>query len=106
MLQIIVFSFNRALQLNTLLCSMTRCIEPENYTVDILYNVSSAEFAKGYDKLKECNKSNNHIHFIKENTVSKLQTLIDVLHAGSKSELRYFIKMFLKKRSKTNLWNI
>ena len=56
---------------------MAHRIEPKDYTIDILYNVSSDVFAQGYDKLIEDNKSNGHIHFIKEKTVPKLFALPD-----------------------------
>ena len=106
MLQIIIFSFNRALQLNTLLCSMAHRIEPKDYTIDILYNVSSDVFAQGYDKLIEDNKSNGHIRFVKEKTVPKLFALPDIFHASSKSERKYFLKSLVKKRNKTNFRGI
>lgn len=106
MIQIIIFSFNRAMQLNTLLCSMTRQIEFRDYKVDILYNVSSDIFAQGYNKLIKDNILNEHIHFIKEKTVPKPLVLLDIIHASSKSEMKYLLKSLIKKRNKTNFRKI
>jgi len=102
MLQIIIFSFNRAMQLNTLLNSMIRDIEAKDYTIDVLYNVSSDVFNQGYEKLKQDYQSYQHIHFIKETTVSKLLAIPEVFHASCKKEYKYFLKTFLKKKKKTN----
>jgi len=102
MLQVIIFSFNRALQLKTLLDSMSHYIECTNYTVDVLYNVSSDEFSQGYNKLIEDCKPQAHIHFIKEENISKLQALSEVFKVNGKSELKYFINSFRKKKHKTN----
>ena len=52
MLQIIIFSFNRAMQLDTLLRSVYKHFKFDNYQVGVLYNTSNRDFEKGYDLLK------------------------------------------------------
>ena len=46
MLQIIIFSFNRALQLDTLLTSLVEHWKSPDYCVDVLYNTTDEEFEK------------------------------------------------------------
>lgn len=66
MIHIIVFSFNRALQLDTLLTSFIRHWKSPTYKVSILYNTSDDFFQKGYSILKEKYGGNNNISFYKE----------------------------------------
>lgn len=63
MIQIIIFSFNRALQLDTLLSSLNEYWKKPNYHIDILYNTSDVDFEKGYSILK---KKYSNISFHKE----------------------------------------
>lgn len=51
-LQIIIFSYNRALQLDTLLFSILSHWKSPSYVIDIIYNSSNDEFQEGYNKLK------------------------------------------------------
>ena len=51
MIQIIIFSFNRALQLDTLLRSLVMHWKSPDYCVDIIYNSSDDFFQNGYDIL-------------------------------------------------------
>ena len=54
MLQIIIFSFNRAMQLDALLDSIEKCISKDLCErVTVIYNTSSVEYEKGYAILKE-----------------------------------------------------
>lgn len=70
MIQIIVFSFNRALQLDTLLSSLLkRCKSPE-CQIDVVYNYSTKEFEDGYKLLKE-KFSDKGICLYKESTLHK-----------------------------------
>jgi hypothetical protein len=51
-INIIVFSKDRALQLELFLRSFNRCVKDADlYTVDILYTYSTKRFKEGYDKL-------------------------------------------------------
>ncbi len=52
MLQIIIFSFNRAMQLDTLLTSLKEMWLQPAYSVEVLYNTSTKDFEKGYEILK------------------------------------------------------
>lgn len=53
MIQIIAFSFNRAMQLDTLLSSLISHWETPDYQIDVIYNFSTDKFGEGYDKLKK-----------------------------------------------------
>lgn len=65
MLQIIIFSFNRAMQLDTLLRSVYKHFKFDNYRVEVLYNTSDRDFEKGYDLLKG---KYLQVEFVKEST--------------------------------------
>ena len=67
MIQVIAFSFNRAMQLDTLLASLFAHWQSEDYCVDVIYNHSNAEFGAGYKVLAE-NYANKPVTFYKENT--------------------------------------
>ena len=62
-LHIIIFSFNRALQLDALLQSIHVNLKGK-FKVSVLYNTSNDLFQRGYEKLKEENPT---VSFIKEN---------------------------------------
>ena len=53
MIEIIIFSFNRALQLDTLLTSLIEKWKTPSYRIDILYNTTNHEFEQGYTLLKQ-----------------------------------------------------
>ena len=53
MLQIIIFSFNRALQLDTLLTSLVKHWKAPEYCVDVLYNTTDEEYEKAYHKVRD-----------------------------------------------------
>ena len=52
MIQIIVFSFNRALQLEALLSSIQRHWTRTEYRLSVIYNTSGDDFERGYSLLK------------------------------------------------------
>lgn len=66
MLQIIIFSFNRAIQLDALIASYKRFWKTPVCKIDVVYNTSSADFQRGYDKLIERYASDHNIEFHKE----------------------------------------
>lgn len=67
-IQIIIFSFNRAIQLDTLLTSILKHWKaPSQYELNIIYNTTSIPFQKGYDKLKDKMSIYPFIHFYREN---------------------------------------
>lgn len=80
MLQIIVFSFNRALQLDTLLYTMLEHWKSPDYQLDVVYNSSSADFQKGYDILIRKLSSHSFIHFHKEQETAHGVPLSELLH--------------------------
>lgn len=57
MLQIVIFSFNRALQLDTLITSLKEQWKQPAYQLDVLYNSSSDAFQQGYEQLIEKHES-------------------------------------------------
>lgn len=67
MIQIIPFSFNRAMQLDTLLSSLLEHWKSPDFHVDVIYNSSSEKFEEGYIKLKKEYLGNN-ISFHKESS--------------------------------------
>ena len=66
MLQIIIFSFNRAMQLDTLLTSFCKHWKSPSYQVDVIYNTSDKYFQKGYQRLMEKFGKSETILFHKE----------------------------------------
>lgn len=70
MLQIIIFSFNRALQLDTLIRSLKAKWNNPTYRIDVIYNTTDSNFEKGYDLLKRTLSSDTtlSIRFHKENS--------------------------------------
>jgi len=67
MLNIIIFSKNRAQQLDLLICSMKKYFKEFNsFGISILYKSTSEDFKKGYDKLKDLHTDLN-ITWVEEN---------------------------------------
>ena len=86
MLQIIIFSFNRAMQLDTLLRSVYRHFKFKGYKLKVLYNTSNSEFEKGYEILK--NKY-PQVKFVKE---SKSKDRFGIKEALCFYNMKKFIK--------------
>lgn len=63
MIQIIIFSFNRALQLDALLTSIKKFWNNTGYKLTVLYNTTNSDFQKGYELLQS---KYSDCHFIKE----------------------------------------
>lgn len=80
MLQIIIFSFNRALQLDTLIMSITRRWQSPVYNIDIVYNTSDCEFQKGYDLLIKKYRQNKNIFFYKESPVKDIYSFMEKIN--------------------------
>lgn len=80
MLQIIIFSFNRAIQLDALLASIIRYWEMPEYSLDVVYNTSSKMFERGYELLKEKYAGNNSITFHKESKYINQYRLKEVIN--------------------------
>ena len=69
MIQIVIFSYNRAIQLDTLLTSIRqRWISPV-YSVDILFNTSNDSFQNGYKKIISKYSQDSRFNFHKETLV-------------------------------------
>lgn len=80
MIQVIVFSFNRALQLDTLLCTMLEHWKQPSFELDVVYNTSSLDFQNGYDMLIEKMSNNPFIHFHKEEQPADKVGIRDILN--------------------------
>lgn len=66
-MQIIIYSFNRAMQLSALIDSInSNWIGGGNLSIDVIYNSSNAEFEKGYEILKNSLACKTYIVFHKE----------------------------------------
>ena len=80
MIQIIVFSYNRAMQLDTLLYSLYEHWKYPRIVVDVVYNFSNEEFDTAYDLLKK-KYSDKKIGFHRENRLNPDRTkLKDLFH--------------------------
>ena len=105
---IIVFSKDRALQLDALIRSFYDCVENPPKML-VLYHCSSSEFEQAYEKLKRKNQSKLNLTFVKENafktdlvelmrkvTTEKLLFLVDDIFFKSKFDFNVFLKLDTK----------
>ena len=95
MLQIIIFSYNRALQLDTLITSFIEKWQAPQYYVDIIYNSSDKDFQKAYDVLIEKYRNIPNIVFNKEKNVKDKYSVKELLN------IRNFIAYIKNKRKFT-----
>ena len=79
MLQIVIFSFNRALQLDTLITSIIEKWQLPHYNIDVIYNTSDNDFQKGYDLLVKKYNTKTNIVF------NGIAACIDAFFAGCSS---------------------
>jgi hypothetical protein len=100
MLQIIIFSFNRALQLDTLLSSFTEYWKNPAYQVDVIYNTSDDFFQKGYELLIDKFKGDSDIRFHKESKECRPYTAKELL--GSAGNLKHYFKYPSVKHPRSN----
>lgn len=92
MLQIIIFSFNRALQLDTLITSIIKKWRSPQYKIDVIYNTNNSDFQKGYDLLVEKYNANTNIVFNKETSIKDKYSFKELLN------IRNFIAYNKNKR--------
>tara|TARA_Y100001978_G_scaffold195229_1_gene203233 strand:- start:543 stop:1466 length:924 start_codon:yes stop_codon:yes gene_type:complete len=74
--EVIIFSYNRPLQLDSLLASLIKLFD-KNINLNILYKYDKHNIRKGYKKLIADHISNKNIKFIKENLSFK-HSLIEI----------------------------
>ena len=116
MIQIIVFSFNRAMQLDTLLSSLIAYWEKPEYKIDVVYNYSSKSFGDAYEQLsrdfkgqpvefhRENTSNPDHISFTDLLCVDNLVRLIRQPKLRKpKSDFRGIVKKILKKTDALNV---
>lgn len=77
MIHIIIFSFNRAMQLETLLRSIYQHWSSTPHKVSVLYNTTKEAYQKGYEVLAA---EYSHVEFIKETSRPHRYHLRDYLH--------------------------
>lgn len=65
-MEIVIFSFNRALQLKALLYSLFKYVHCANMQIQVLYNTTNERFQDGYDILQ--NQFKEKVTFHKEKT--------------------------------------
>lgn len=90
-MQIIIFSYNRALQLSALLNSIKDNWKDIEYHIDIIYNTSNETFERGYQLLKQTiDFSKKRISFFKEQKVKYPQWTFKELTDVYNLKLLYF----------------
>lgn len=99
MLQIIIFSFNRAIQLDTLLTSIVKHWKNPEYQLDIVYNVSSDSFHKSYELLKQKFECQKHITFYREQNWTRHYSLRELVNPYN---LKRLIKYPYLRHPRTN----
>lgn len=112
MLQIIIFSFNRALQLDTLIDSLMENWKEPMFHIDILYNTSNEKFQQGYNHLiKKCSSYNN-IKFHNECSIpdrwniyelSNIRNIIRLFKHGNKFKPKSNFRSLLIKIMENNM---
>lgn len=105
MIQIIIFSFNRALQLDTLIASIAEKWQAPKYKIDVIYNTSDKDFQKGYDILVEKYKANPHVVFNKETGITDKYSLKEMLNVRNFITYNKNKKKFTPKTNFRSLCN-
>ena len=103
-MQIIIFSYNRAMQLSALIHSFLKWWEGDDYSIDVIYNTSSNEYERGYELLQDSLSSNMNIRFSKEKKVSITHWSIGELTSVYNIKLLYLCPFL--RRKKTNFRDI
>ena len=100
MLQVIIFSFNRAMQLDTLLKSFCKHWRNPAYQVNVIYNTSNDFFQEGYRLLMDKFKNNTAISFYKETNGCRPYQLLEIL--GNLRNAKRFFQNPRIRNPKTN----
>jgi hypothetical protein len=95
----IVFSYNRAIFLDTFLKSFYKHNKNENFEITVIYNTSNEEYEEGYKILK--NKYN--FDFIKEKPSAKKITIDEMMYPRN---ILRFIKYEYYRKNRTNFKEI
>lgn len=96
MIQIVIFSFNRALQVEALLASIKRHWKQPQYKLTVLYNTTGGDFQRGYDILQQ---EYPEYEFVKETRQKKRYHLIDYFTFYN---LKKLLKYPHQRRQKSN----
>ena len=100
-LLIIIFSYNRAMQLDCLLRSLSRHLKVEKYKVKVIYHLSG-EHVEGYNLLRERYKLDERVEFIERG--SKTSFLRDkvLMFVKRKKNLERYLKHSYLRRANDN----
>tara|TARA_Y100001933_G_scaffold261727_1_gene317134 strand:- start:522 stop:1463 length:942 start_codon:yes stop_codon:yes gene_type:complete len=91
--EVIIFSYNRPLQLDSLLDSLIKKFD-KNIKVNILYKYDKLKICNSYKKLIENHRNNKNINFTKENLSFK-KSIIDLTKKISKNQKNTNILFFV-----------
>lgn len=97
MIQIVIFSYNRALQLEALLRSLDERWKSPDYHVDVLYNCSSEFFQQGYDRLTS--QCSDKVSFHKETKNSSRYCIGELLNPRN---LKHYIETASLRNPRSN----
>ena len=98
-ISIIIFSFNRAMQLDALLKSIDQYWHNPDICVFVIYNSSSSFYEKGYLHLKNKRRKQKNLYFIKESGVKKTYKIKDFIMCFN---LKHYIKYSYIRNFKTD----
>jgi len=102
MINIIIFSFNRALQLEALLVSIQRYWQKTDYKLSVLYNTTGGDFQRGYDILQTDYPS---YKFVKETHKTEGYHFSDYLNVFNLKKLLKYPHMRKQKSNFRDLLN-
>lgn len=90
---LIVFSYNRALQLSAFLISLFKHFKADDYKVVVIYNSGGGDYEKAYEQLKE---RFPQVSFVRRKKIEK--TPLSYLFRFKKNLYRYFKHENLRKK--------
>ena len=98
MLQIIIFSFNRALQLDTLLSSIVEHWKVPDFRIDVIYNTSDADYERAYRMVQD-KFSSYPVCYHKESSVADKPSLGIFLN---RDNVKRYLKIRCLRSPKSN----
>ncbi len=99
MVSIIVFSFNRAMQLDALIHSIIEYWDVTKIKIVVIYNTTNDFYEQGYKLLQENIKEKKYIHLLKETEYKREYNFKELL---SLFNLKHYIKYSYVRSPKSN----
>lgn len=99
MTSIVIFSFNRAMELDTLVQSIIKYWETSDLRIFVIYNTTDEPYEKGYQLLQERIKGKIDILFLKESQSKSKYRFLDLF---SLFNLKHYVKYPYIRKPKTN----